>query len=124
MLGHYFPEFSVEITFLQVPLKAVLEPLLLTTLISVSFVFTSSQWNVTQYSIADSERQGNGAIDPWFQVGWLLEFYVLATSKVISGQVPICDSAQPSRLYSAVPVRKSGCQHHGLISHTVTLSRH
>ena len=26
-------------------------------------------------------------------VGWLLELYVLATSKVISGQLPICDTA-------------------------------
>ena len=34
---------------------------------------------------------------------WLLEFYVLATSKVISGRVPICDSAHSWRLYSAVP---------------------
>ena len=25
-------------------------------------------------------------------VGWLLEFYVLATPNIISGQVPTCDS--------------------------------
>ena len=38
-------------------------------------------------------------------VGWLLEFYVLATSKVISGEVQICDSAHLWQLYSAVLLR-------------------
>ena len=27
------------------------------------------------------------------QVGWLLEFLILATSKIISGQIPICVSS-------------------------------
>ena len=37
-------------------------------------------------------------------VCWLLELYVLATSKVISGQLPTFDSAHPWRLYSAAPL--------------------
>ena len=41
----------------------------------------------------------------------LLEFYVLATSTVISGWVPTCDSEHSQRLYSAAP----------LISQSVTL---
>ena len=32
--------------------------------------------------------------------GWLLEFYVLTPSKVISGRVPTCDSAHSWRLHS------------------------
>ena len=39
-----------------------------------------------------------------FGFGWLLEFYVLATSNVISGWVPTFDSAHSWRLYSAVPL--------------------
>ena len=38
-----------------------------------------------------------------FTVGWLLEFHILATSKVISGWIPTCDSEQICRLYSAAP---------------------
>ena len=34
--------------------------------------------------------------------GWLLEFYVLATLKVISGW--ICDNAHSRQFYSAVPL--------------------
>ena len=37
-------------------------------------------------------------------VGWLLEFYVLAISKVISGWFPTCDNAQSWRLHSAAPM--------------------
>ena len=38
-------------------------------------------------------------------VGWLLELYVLATSKVISGQgLACCASAQSWRFYSAAPL--------------------
>ena len=33
-----------------------------------------------------------------------LLFYVIETSKVISGRVPTCDSAHSSRLYSAAPL--------------------
>ena len=36
----------------------------------------------------------------------LLLFYVLATSKVTSGRVLICDSARSWRLYNAAPTRK------------------
>ena len=36
--------------------------------------------------------------------GWLLEFYVLATPKVISGCVPTCDSVHSRWLYSAAPL--------------------
>ena len=36
--------------------------------------------------------------------GWLLLVYVLATSKVISGRVPTCDSAQSWRLYNTAPL--------------------
>ena len=37
-------------------------------------------------------------------VDWLLEFYVVATSKIISGWALTCDSAHLWRLYSAVPL--------------------
>ena len=37
-------------------------------------------------------------------VGWLLGFYTLATSKVISGQIQICDSVHSWWLYSAAPL--------------------
>ena len=37
-----------------------------------------------------------------------LVFYVLATSKVISGYVLICDSAHTWQLYSAVPLVNEG----------------
>ena len=35
------------------------------------------------------------------EVGWLLKFYILATSEVISGWVPICSSVHSWRLYGA-----------------------
>ena len=38
------------------------------------------------------------------KVGWLLEFYILATSKVISGWVLTYDSAHSWQLYNAVPL--------------------
>ena len=34
-------------------------------------------------------------------VGWLLEFYILATYRVISGWVPTCDSVHSWQLYIA-----------------------
>ena len=37
-------------------------------------------------------------------VGRLLEFSVLATSWVISGRGPTCDSVHSSRLYGAIPL--------------------
>ena len=46
----------------------------------------------------------------------LLEFYVLATSKVKSGRAPPCDSAHSWLLYSAAPLWDQGCQHSDLIS--------
>ena len=39
-----------------------------------------------------------------FYLGWLLEFYVLGTCKVISGWIPSCDSAQPWWPYSPAPL--------------------
>ena len=41
-------------------------------------------------------------------VGWLLEFNVLATSKVIPGWVPTCDSAYPMRFYRDLPLGEQG----------------
>ena len=38
------------------------------------------------------------------QYCWLLEFYNLATCKIISERVPTCDSARSWWLYSAVPL--------------------
>ena len=43
----------------------------------------------------------------WFLeslVDWLLEFDILAASKVISGRVPTCDSVHLWPLYSATPL--------------------
>ena len=40
----------------------------------------------------------------WHIHGWLLEFHLLATSKVIAGQVPTCDSAHSWQLYCTAPV--------------------
>ena len=37
-------------------------------------------------------------------VGWLLGFYILATLKVMSEQVPNCDSAHSWRLYNVAPM--------------------
>ena len=34
----------------------------------------------------------------------LLEFYILATSKVVSGWIPTCDSVHSCALYSAAPL--------------------
>ena len=53
---------------------------------------------------------------------WLLEFYVLATFTVMSGQTLTSDSALMVILYC--PIGKSGQQHHDLITHLVTLSWH
>ena len=38
------------------------------------------------------------------EVGWLLEFYVLARYKAISGWVSTCDGVRSWRLYSVVPM--------------------
>ena len=55
------------------------------------------------------------------QGGWLLEFSVLSTSKVISGWIPTCDSVHSVTL-KCCPTGNSGRQHHDPISHSVTLS--
>ena len=59
-------------------------------------------------------------LDLWLV--WLLEFHVLATSKVISGLVLICCSMHSWWLYSVT--WKSGYQHHDMISYSVMLSWH
>ena len=51
-------------------------------------------------------------------------FYVLATSEIISGRVPTCNSTHSWRLLSNCPTGKRGRQHHDLISHSVTLFWH
>ena len=55
-------------------------------------------------------------------VSWLLGFYVLAISKVISEQVPTCDSLHSWRLTSAAPLGDQATS--TMISHPVTLSYH
>ena len=40
-------------------------------------------------------------------IGLLLEFYVLATSKVTSEWIPICDRLQVRRVYSTAPLGMS-----------------
>ena len=37
-------------------------------------------------------------------IDWLLDVYVLLTSKVISRQLPTCNSMQVRRLYNAAPL--------------------
>ena len=37
-------------------------------------------------------------------VGWVLEFYLLAISKIISGRVPTCESGFSRWLYSVAPL--------------------
>ena len=51
-------------------------------------------------------------------IGWL-EFYILATSKVIWGRVQTCDSACSSWLHSAVQVRNQAASK---TNHSITLS--
>ena len=51
----------------------------------------------------------------------LLEFYNLATSKVIPELVPTCDIVNSSGHYCPAPLGYQGCLHHGLVSHSVTL---
>ena len=48
----------------------------------------------------------------------VLEFYVLATSKVIAGWILTCDSAHSWSFYSAALL---GYQTHDRISHSITL---
>ena len=55
---------------------------------------------------------------------WLLDFYVLTTSNVISGQVPTCDSAHSLCLYSATSLGDQTTSTITLISHSVTLFGH
>ena len=50
-----------------------------------------------------------------------LLFYVLTTSKVISGRVPMCDSLHSWRLHSIVPLGDQACSTQSPI-HSVTLS--
>ena len=52
-----------------------------------------------------------------------LLFYVLVTSKVISGWALICDSVHSWRLYSD-PIGKPCRQYNDLISHLIILSEH
>ena len=58
------------------------------------------------------------------RIGWLLEFNVLATSKVISGRALIYEKARLCLFYSAAAIGNSCCWYHDLISHSVTLSSH
>ena len=37
-------------------------------------------------------------------IGWLLEFYALAISKVMSGWLPTCESVHSWQLYIAAPL--------------------
>ena len=62
-----------------------------------------------------------GNIAPIFGLFSLLS-YVVATFKVILRQVLICDSAHSWWPVWCFPTWKPGCQHHQLISHSVTLS--
>ena len=55
---------------------------------------------------------------------YLLLFYVLATSKVISGRVPTCDSAHPLASLQCCLAGTPGHQYHDLNSHSVILSWH
>ena len=48
--------------------------------------------------------------------GWLL-FYVLATSKVISGGVPTCDSVHSWQLYSAASLATGSITYYPTQSH-------
>ena len=48
-------------------------------------------------------------------------FCFLATSKVTSGQVPICDSAQSCRLYNFAPFWMQCCWHYCPIINSITL---
>ena len=51
-----------------------------------------------------------------------LLFYVLSTSKVISGWVQTCDNAHSWWLYSAASLGTPGHWHYDLLSHSVALS--
>ena len=58
-------------------------------------------------------------------VGWLLEFYIQATSKVISGLISTCDSVRSWIHYSAAQLRDHAARYHELIdipvSHIILL---
>ena len=58
------------------------------------------------------------------KVVYLLLFYVLATSEVISGQVLTCDSAHLWRLYSTAPLGNQATSTMSQFPHSVTLSWH
>ena len=63
----------------------------------------------------------------WFidrLVGSLLEFYILVTSKVISGRVLTCASAHSWWFYSDDPLERLNRQHHDSISRLVSISWH
>ena len=51
-------------------------------------------------SVRPNDPRGHGINDDEL-AGWLLEFYILATSRFISGWVLTCDSAYPWILYGA-----------------------
>ena len=60
-----------------------------------------TSWNVSAGKSVGHRR----AVLLWRAMeSWLSWFGVLATSKVISGRVPSCDSAHSWRLYSAAPL--------------------
>ena len=59
-------------------------------------------WEVSSQPIME---QSSGT--RWLKVplvGWLLEFYVFGTSKVITGGIPTCHSVRSWRLYNAAPL--------------------
>ena len=61
----------------------------------------------------------------WCGFFFSIFYYIMTTSKVMSGLVPICASGHLSRLPSASPVGdQAGCQNHDPISHSLTLSWH
>ena len=72
------------------------EPLVMEAIPGVMVTWRSSGWYIIyvcgrfshalNYPCHGQHRQSDG-------LGWLLEFYDLAASKVMLGQAPICDSA-------------------------------
>ena len=52
------------------------------------------------------------------RVGWLLEFHVLATPKVLSGQVPTCDNVYSWQIYSVAPTWYLTQPHYSDTEHT------
>ena len=50
-------------------------------------------------------------------ISWLLDFYILATSKLISEGLLICGSAHSWQMYSGAPLGDQATNTFGLISH-------